>query len=97
MDSDFIIDRAELLFTEGKSNKIYHLVLYKNGYDKYCVMAIWGRRDKTLSHQIKEESSSEYHARKVFKEFLSKKLAKGYRRNYGDYEVDEAMIVAQMI
>lgn len=74
-----VIDKADLWYREGTSDKVYHATLEKQG-SGYVVNFSYGRRGSTLKTGSKTScpvSLSE--ARKVYEKLVAEKTAKGYQ------------------
>ena len=73
-----VIDRADLFFTEGSSDKEYHAQLIERD-GGYVVDFQYGRRGAALQSGTKTASPVDLaKARKVFDKLVAEKMAKGY-------------------
>ncbi len=72
------IERAELYFRQGSSDKVYHLQLV-NEDDKWSVEAQWGRRGSALQSDVKVDNSTYEEAKRVYDRILREKTSKGYQ------------------
>ncbi len=73
-----IIEKADLYFKEGSSDKEYHARIEKNG-DGFVVNFEYGRRGSTLTAGTKTQNLiSLDEAKKIFTKLVKEKMAKGY-------------------
>lgn len=74
-----VLERADLFFKEGTSDKVYHTTLEKSG-SGYIVNYAYGRRGSALKTGSKTVSPlPESKAREVFQKLVMEKTAKGYQ------------------
>jgi len=74
-----VLERADLFFKEGTSDKVYHATLEKSG-NGYVVNYAYGRRGSALKTGSKTTAPlSESKAREVFQKLVMEKTAKGYQ------------------
>lgn len=74
-----VLERADLFFQEGTSDKVYHTTLEKSG-SGYVVNYAYGRRGSALKTGSKTASPlPESKAREVFQKLVMEKTAKGYQ------------------
>lgn len=74
-----LIERADLFYKEGTSDKVYHATLEKSG-GGYVVNYAYGRRGSALKTGTKTSSPlSQLKAREVFEKLVSSKTIKGYQ------------------
>ncbi len=72
------IERAELYFQQGSSDKVYHLRL-ENVDDKWSVQAQWGRRGSAMQSDVKVDNGTYEEAKRVYDRILREKTSKGYQ------------------
>ena len=74
-----LAEEAQLEFKQGASDKVYHLTIgqCETGW---FVMAAWGRRNSTLSTDVKVERTDYEAAKKLYDATLRAKMAKGYKQ-----------------
>ena len=73
-----VVDRADLWYREGNSDKVYHLeLLERDGL--YTVNYAYGRRGNALNTGSKVSNVGMSDARKAYNKILSEKTGKGYR------------------
>ena len=72
--------QTTLYFSEGSSDKVYHVSLEANGHpDRFLVRFAFGRRGTTLQTGTKTQAPVDYDtALKTFNQLVAAKLAKGY-------------------
>jgi len=74
-----VLDRADLFYKEGTSDKVYHTTIEKSG-SGYVVNYAYGRRGSALKTGSKTTSPlPESKAREVFQKLVMEKTAKGYQ------------------
>lgn len=73
-----IPEEAHLFFREGNSDKVYSLALAQCETG-WTVLASWGRRNSTLTTDVKIERAEYESAKKIYDATLRAKLAKGYQ------------------
>jgi len=79
--------KALLFYREGKSDKVYHVQLEKEG-SGWSVNFQFGRRGSTLNCGQKTSSPVSYdEAEKIYNKVVNEKLAKGYQPIEGTVEV----------
>ena len=77
-----IVERADLYFREGSSDKVYSATLEEeNGNWRVCFA--YGRRGAALTIGIKEANLTEDKARKTFNKLVASKTGKGYQYTNG--------------
>lgn len=75
-----IVEKADLWFREGTSDKVYHASIEKSGSAGYVVNFAYGRRGSALKTGTKTTSPvSLYEAQKVYQKLVNEKTAKGYQ------------------
>jgi bifunctional non-homologous end joining protein LigD len=72
------IERAELYFRQGNSDKVYHLQL-ENIQERWTVRAQWGRRGSALQSDVKADGVPFEEAKRVYDRILREKTGKGYQ------------------
>ena len=79
--------KASLFYREGKSDKVYHVQLEKEG-SGWSVNFQYGRRGSTLNCGQKTNSPVSYEeAEKIYNKIINEKLCKGYQPIEGAVEV----------
>lgn len=73
-----VIERADLYYREGSSDKVYHATLEENG-GSYTVNFAYGRRGAALTSGSKVANTTEVAARKAYNKLIAEKTGKGYQ------------------
>lgn len=77
-----VIEKADLWFCEGTSDKVYHASIERVGSVGYVVNFAYGRRGSTLKTGTKTTSPvSLYEAEKVYQKLVNEKTSKGYQHS----------------
>lgn len=75
-----VIEKADLWFREGTSDKVYHATIERVDSTGYVVNFAYGRRGSTLKTGTKTTSPvSLYEAQKVYQKLVNEKTSKGYQ------------------
>lgn len=75
-----IIDKAELYFQEGSSDKVYNAQLEQDDTG-YSVHFSYGRRGANMTEGYKVQGTTESNARKEFDKLVASKVKKGYHNS----------------
>jgi bifunctional non-homologous end joining protein LigD len=76
-----VIEKADLWYREGSSDKVYHATLEEIG-SGYVVNFSYGRRGSALKNGSKTSSPTTLsEARKIYERLVSEKTSKGYQHN----------------
>jgi hypothetical protein len=85
-------DSAFLAYTEGTSDKVYHLYLTiqdSNRRTAYTVQASYGRRGSDLRSEVKYKGGDYEIAKQIYDKVLKEKLNKGYQRYHTGNSSDD--------
>ena len=73
------VERTELEYREGTSDKVYIAILFKQG-DGYRVKFSYGKRWNVNNHSHEPETEVSYgEAHAIYQKKIDQKLKKGYR------------------
>ena len=86
------IERAELYFRQGSSDKVYHLQLEKEN-EQWSVHAQWGRRGSSLQSDVKANGVVYEEAKRVYDRILRDKMGKGYQLSQASTNGDATLSV----
>lgn len=76
-----IVEKADLYFQEGSSDKVYHAAIEKSG-GGFIVTFSYGRRDGNMTTGTKTDFPvSRDEAQKVFDKLVQSKVKKGYQHS----------------
>lgn len=75
----WVIDKADLYFQEGNSDKVYHARIEAGG-SGCSVFFSYGRRGGNMTEGYKVQDVPEDVARKEYDKLVNSKLKKGYQR-----------------
>jgi bifunctional non-homologous end joining protein LigD len=86
------IERAELYFRQGSSDKVYHLQL-EGENDQWSVRAQWGRRGSSLQSDVKATGVVYEEAKRAYDRILREKMGKGYQLSQASTNGDATISV----
>lgn len=73
------VERTELEYRDGNSDKVYIAILYKIEEDGYRVKFSYGRRHNVNNHSFEPSSPVSYgEAQGIYQKKVDQKLKKGY-------------------
>lgn len=75
----FVVHDVSLYFREGKSDKVYRLVVTKRGNGSYDLECRYGRRFASERREVKVAGASLSSAEGRLEKIINEKLAKGYK------------------